>query len=306
MHAAACPVWLSAVAEPLCRPILLRFDFVVAPVLGVGVVVLLWLEHGHPLRRRTQRFFGRLVTNAAVAIPTVVIMRAALLPLVLGAAMWVDAATLGVMYVIPLPPLLRGVLAFLLMDYTTYVWHRLNHVVPIFWRFHRVHHTDLDLDVSTAFRFHFGEMLWSIGARTVQILVIGVAPVPALIWEGAEFGAAVFHHSNVRIPIIVERFLNALIVTPRMHGIHHSIVERETNANWSVLFSFWDRLHRSLRLDVPQDAVVIGLPAHRDSQALGFASLLAMPFREQGSAWRLPSGEHPHRDSAGDTRRLAG
>jgi sterol desaturase/sphingolipid hydroxylase (fatty acid hydroxylase superfamily) len=298
------PIPWSILDEALCRPALATFDRLVPAALGAGLVALLVLEHRRALRRRTQRTIDRWLTNAGLAVPAMLAMRAALLPLVLGTATWVDAAGIGVTRLIPLSPAARGVLAFMLMDYTTYGWHRLNHVVPIFWRFHRVHHTDLDLDVTTAFRFHFGEMLWSLAARTVQVVVIGVAPLPALVWEGVEFGATLFHHSNLRLPITLERVVNSLIVTPRMHGIHHSIVERETNANWSVLLSVWDRLHRSLRLDVPQAAVVIGLPAHRDARELDLVSLMLMPFRKQSSAWLLPSGGHPDRGVAGDTHRL--
>jgi sterol desaturase/sphingolipid hydroxylase (fatty acid hydroxylase superfamily) len=305
MGGTACPEWLSHVAGPLCRPALSAFDLGMTPALAMGLVVLLWFEQRRPLRRRTQRLRNRLSTNAGVAILAMIVMRAALLPAVVAIATLTESAGVGVTRIARLPPLVGGLLAFLLMDYSTYLWHRLNHAVPFLWRFHRVHHTDLDLDVSTALRFHFGEMLWSVGARAMQVVIIGVGPTVALIWEGAELAATVFHHSNVQLPLALERILSRVIVTPRMHGIHHSIVERETNANWSVLLSAWDRLHRSLRLDVPQAAVVIGLPAHRDPGELGLASLLAMPFRKQGPAWRLPSGAHPDRVFAGDPRRLA-
>src|SRR5919201_2587157 len=105
------------------------FDLIVTPPLGLMLLALVWLEHRRPLRRRTQGLIGRLVTNTAVTIPAMVIMRAALLPIVLGTATWVDTAGLGVTYVIPAPSVVRGLLAFVLMDYTTYVWHRLNHIV---------------------------------------------------------------------------------------------------------------------------------------------------------------------------------
>jgi sterol desaturase/sphingolipid hydroxylase (fatty acid hydroxylase superfamily) len=190
------------------------------------------------------------------------------------------------------------------MDYTTYLWHRLNHAAPL-WRFHAVHHTDLDLDASTAARFHVGELVASVAARAVQVLVVGVSPGGALVWEVAELLAAEFHHSNLRLPVSIERPLACVFVTPRMHGIHHSIVERETSSNWSVVLSCWDRLHRTLRLDVPQAEIVIGVPAYRDPRELGVLALLAMPFRQQRATWILPSGEHPDRLAGGDPGRLA-
>ena len=111
----------------------------------------------------------------------------------------------------------------------------------------------------------------------------------------ASFEAAtLFHHSNWRLPIPVERILNLILVTPRMHGIHHSIVQSETNSNWGTIFCWWDKLHRTLRRDVPQDAIVVGVAAYRDENELTLGRLFALPFREQRE-WRLPTGEIPER-----------
>jgi sterol desaturase/sphingolipid hydroxylase (fatty acid hydroxylase superfamily) len=106
--------------------------------------------------------------------------------------------------------------------------------------------------------------------------------------------ATLFHHSNWLLPIQLERGLNLIIVTPRMHGIHHSIVQRETNSNWGTIFCWWDKLHRTLRRDVPQDAVTIGVAAYREEHELTLGHLFVLPFRKQ-RAWRLPSGEEPDR-----------
>ena len=169
-----------------------------------------------------------------------------------------------------------------------------NHMVPIFWRFHNVHHTDLDLDVSTAARFHFGEMIFSIGFLSLAVMIFGIAPLMLVVFFMTFEGATLFHHSNWRLPIKLERILNLIIVTPRMHGIHHSIVQRETNSNWGTIFCWWDKLHRTLRRDVPQDAVTIGVAAYRDEHELTLGKLLALPFRQQ-RAWRLPDGGIPER-----------
>jgi sterol desaturase/sphingolipid hydroxylase (fatty acid hydroxylase superfamily) len=281
------------------------FDLLIPPTVGALLVGLLWAERHEPLRPWTQSRRERLATNAAMAGLATLVMRVALLPAVLGMAGWAERHELGLMQMAPGPGLARAALAFLLMDYTTYLWHRLNHVIPFLWRFHGVHHTDLDLDVSTAFRFHFGELLLSVGTRALQITIIGVGPMLVLAWEAVELAATAFHHSNLRLPIRLERALNRVLVTPRMHGIHHSIVERETNSNWSVVFSWWDQAHRTVRLNVPQEAITIGVPAYRDEAELRVVSLLLMPLRAQRPTWALPSGRRPERFVPGDPRRLA-
>jgi sterol desaturase/sphingolipid hydroxylase (fatty acid hydroxylase superfamily) len=179
------------------------------------------------------------------------------------------------------------VAGLLLLDYTMYVWHRLNHRVPLLWRFHLVHHTDLDLDVSTALRFHAGELLLSCGWRAAQVAVIGPSVALVLVFEVVFETATAFHHSNWRLPRALDRALAAVVVTPRMHGVHHSTRQAETNSNWSVLMSCWDRLHRTLRFERPGESLVIGLPAYREPLAV--RQLLALPFRRQRPAWPRPT-----------------
>ncbi len=168
-------------------------------------------------------------------------------------------------------------------------------MVPFFWRFHNVHHTDLDMDVSTASRFHSGEMLFSVAFFSLTVFLFGVGPMAVVVFFIVFEAAVVFHHSNWRLPIWFERILNHVIVTSRMHGIHHSIVERETNSNWGTIFCWWDKLHRTLRRDIPQDAITIGVPAYREENDLTFGQLWLLPFREQPSYWQLPNGERPER-----------
>jgi len=194
-----------------------------------------------------------------------------------------------------LPYAAEFVAGFLLMDLTFYYWHRANHVFPFFWRFHNVHHVDQDLDVSTSFRFHFGEVLYSLGFRTLQVYLIGISLFTYLVYELIFQCATMFHHSNVRLPITFERWLNKIIVTPRMHGIHHSIVKDETNSNYSVIFRWWDLIHGTLRLNVKQSDVVIGVPAYLDPDDNKLLNLLILPFRKQRGYWRLPDGKEPER-----------
>jgi sterol desaturase/sphingolipid hydroxylase (fatty acid hydroxylase superfamily) len=167
-----------------------------------------------------------------------------------------------------------------------------------FWRFHNVHHVDPDLDVSTSFRFHFGEVLCSLGFKALQVYLIGISLLTYLVYELIFQCAIMFHHSNVRLPISFERWLNKIIVTPRMHSIHHSIVKDETNSNYSVIFRWWDLMHGTLRLNVKQCDVVIGVPAYLDEEDNKFLNLLILPFRKQREHWRLPDGKQPERSLA--------
>jgi sterol desaturase/sphingolipid hydroxylase (fatty acid hydroxylase superfamily) len=179
------------------------------------------------------------------------------------------------------------------MDYTLYAWHVLTHRVPLLYRFHRVHHSDLEMDATTALRFHFGEFVLSIPFRAAQIGVLGVSPRALAAWQRATGAAVLFHHSNLRLPIALERWLSHLVVTPRMHGIHHSIVFEEQDSNWSSGLSIWDTLHGTRRANVPQAAIEIGLPDKRDPRELTTGPLLAMPFGKLPRGWALPDGRSP-------------
>lgn len=181
------------------------------------------------------------------------------------------------------------------MDLSFYWWHWVNHRMPILWRFHNIHHIDPDLDVSTSFRFHIIEILMSTGFRVLQIGIIGIQPVTYIIYEFVFTCSTMFHHSNVRLPIGLERFLNAIFVTPRMHGIHHSIVREETNSNYSVIFSWWDYIHKSLCLNIPQSEITIGVPAYIELSDNKVFRLLLLPFKRQKEYWRMSDGTIPKR-----------
>jgi sterol desaturase/sphingolipid hydroxylase (fatty acid hydroxylase superfamily) len=264
---------------------LTAFDLWGGAIIAAAVAISFVAEQRHPLRRRTRPLGERLTTNAVMVVLAGVTLRLAMVPAALGVAAAGERAGAGLLRWLAAPPALAAVLGVLLLDWTVYVWHRLNHRAPVLWRFHLVHHTDLDLDVSTAFRFHAGELLLSIGWRSAQILVLGVTPAVVLAYEAAMEAATAFHHSNWRLPLALERRLALVFVTPRMHGIHHSVLEGETNSNWSVIFSWWDRLHRTLRRGVPDETLTIGLPAYRDPDELGVERLLALPFVRQRPAW---------------------
>jgi sterol desaturase/sphingolipid hydroxylase (fatty acid hydroxylase superfamily) len=163
------------------------------------------------------------------------------------------------------------------------------------WRFHHPHHVDLDLDASTALRFHFAEMMASVPWRAAKVICIGVSPLALSVWQTATLVEILFHHSNVELPVEVERWLCRFVVTPRMHGIHHSIVPEETASNWSSGLTLWDWLHGTLWLKVPQDAVTIGVPAYGAAEEVTLPKVLTMPFGVQRDSWRLPGDGTPSR-----------
>src|SRR5213596_846558 len=278
-------------------PTIPLMDSVDNPLLACLFIVLLWLQWRFPLRRQHFSVLRRLVRNFVLSIPGFVVVRFAMLPAPMAAAMWAQNGHVGLLNWLSLPTLAVWIATFLLMDYAYWWWHWANHMIPLFWRFHNVHHTDLDLDVSTAARFHFGEMIFSVGFLSLAVMVFGIGPIMLVVFFITFEACTLFHHSNWRLPIKLERILNLILVTPRMHGIHHSIVKRETNSNWGTIFCWWDKLHRTLRRDVPQDAITIGVAAYREEHELTLGKLFALPFREQ-RPWRLPSGERPERAAA--------
>ena len=258
---------------------------------------LLWLERRRPLRREVEPKLTRTARNLAVAGIGAVALQLTERPVALELAALVERHDLGLLKFLRLPLWLETVLAVVLLDYTLYVWHVLTHKVPFLWRFHVAHHVDLDLDASTALRFHFGELALSVPWRAAQLLIIGVSPIAYSTWQTFVFLSIMFHHSNVELPISLERWLNRLIVTPRMHGIHHSIVREETNSNWSSGLTIWDRLHGTLRLNVPQDKITIGVPAYREPEDVELLKILPMPFGGQRPTWQLPDNGEPHREA---------
>ncbi len=256
------------------------FDFGGAPVLLSLFAILFYKETRQQLRKREQLRSQRIITNSLVAIPAFGLLRLLFLPIVVRLAYKNLQWKFGLRSWFKGVPVIGGVVSFLMMDYTNYLWHVLNHKWPFLWRFHLVHHTDRDLDVTTAIRFHFGEILGSVIYRGAFILLSGATPLNVLIYEIVFEGATQFHHSNWNIPVPIESRLNKLLVTPRMHGIHHSEIKDETDSNYSVIFSFWDRLHKTLNLNVLQHQLTIGVPSYRNTDELTAANLLQLPFAE--------------------------
>jgi sterol desaturase/sphingolipid hydroxylase (fatty acid hydroxylase superfamily) len=254
------------------------------------------LERFVPLRSARRALARRLLVNLCISALAVGAAAALVQPSVSASLQFVSERRFGLIYLLDPPAPVQLVIGFVLMDLMFYYWHRANHMIPFLWRFHLVHHIDPDLDVSTSFRFHFGEVALSAGFRVLQITLIGVSPLTFAVYEVVFQANTLFHHSNVRLPVSVERLLNRILVTPRMHGIHHSEIWRENNSNYSVVFSWWDRLHRTLRLNVPQSRIVIGIPAFAAAVYNRLGNALLLPFQHQRSYWQSVDGTNVERD----------
>ncbi|MDP9149339.1 MAG: sterol desaturase family protein [Myxococcota bacterium] len=267
-----------------------------AGLLVLAILVgLVALERWRPLRKQVEPSLRREARNLTMAVIAGLSVAVVQTPLVLPLTTMVDLRRFGLLKLVPLPAAVEALLAVMLMDYTLYLWHVATHKSGFLWRFHEAHHLDLDLSTTTATRFHFGEMLLSMPYRAAQVVVLGVSPGAFAIWQTLTTIQILFHHANLKLPFVVERWLSLVIVTPRMHGIHHSVVRAETDSNWSTIFSFYDRLHGTLRLNVPQDAIVIGVPAYRRSEEVTLWSSLALPFQRALHRWTRPGQNAPER-----------
>jgi sterol desaturase/sphingolipid hydroxylase (fatty acid hydroxylase superfamily) len=278
------------------------FSYAVVAAVFVALVVL---ETAQPLRRSVEPKPRRIARNLGLAGLGLALLSLLQAPLLLPVAEWARLHDFGLLNRVSLPRGAEVALGVLLLDYTLWHWHWLTHRVPFLWRFHLVHHVDLDLDASTALRFHFGELALAVPYRLMQVALIGADPFAVALWQLLLGTSILFHHSNLRLPWGVERVLVRLIVTPRMHGIHHSDYENETNSNWSSVLSAWDYLHGTLVLSVPQRAVAIGVPTYGDPREVTLGKVLCLPFRKQREVWRDADGRIRRRDHPAPTTRLA-
>ncbi len=259
--------------------------WIAAAAVTGAFLFFLMIETWRPLRRSREsrlRRIGRNLATAGIGLATSELLA---IPILQPVSRWAMERNFGLLNWLSLTGWLRVAAAVVLLDYTLWFWHRANHRVGFFWRFHSVHHVDRDMDASTAVRFHFGELGFSVFYRALQVAVLGVDPRSVAVYQGLLFVSILFHHSNTRLPLAVERVLVRVIVTPRMHGIHHSDFQNETDTNWSSLLSAWDYLHRTIRLDVPQGAITIGLPAYDDPRKVTLVRILALPFLRRGDDW---------------------
>lgn len=246
---------------------------------AVYVAGIVAMEVRQPLRRgRREPKLARDLRNLAIASLGGATLQLLEDPVVRPLARRVEQRRWGLLQQRRLPAAVELLAGVLLMDYTLYLWHVLTHRVSFLWRFHAAHHADIDMDASTAIRFHFGELALSVPYRAAQILLFGITPRTLGLWQAFTFASILFHHSNIGLPPGLERRLQAVWVTPRLHGIHHSTVPGEANSNWSSGLTLWDHLHRTFRRDIPQNAITIGVAGLDQPEEVTLGKTLQLPF----------------------------
>ena len=220
--------------------------------------------------------------NVIIGLLNAVVVAVLFVQAWLWAANWAHDHRFGLLNLVQLPIWARGLIAILILDGWMYAWHRLNHGVPFLWRFHRVHHAERYLDVTSATRFHFGEIALSALIRVPLILMFGIHFSELVIYESLLFAVVQFHHANIRLRPAVESIISKIIVTPGIHRVHHSKYRPETDSNFSSLFSFWDRAFAT-RKETDLEKIQMGLdefgPEHDT-----LAGIMEAPLRSPSPA----------------------
>ncbi len=246
---------------------------------GTLAVVAIW-EIIAPRRSMTDSKLRRWFTNLSLVVVDTAMIRLILPTLPFGMAIMTQERGWGFLNALILPLWLKLFLAVVLLDFVIYLQHVLFHFLPIFWRFHRMHHSDLDIDVSTGNRFHPIEILVSTGIKLAVVPLLGAPAFSVVIFEVLLNATSQFNHGNIRIPVAFDRWLRLFVVTPDMHRVHHSIIPRETNSNFGFNLPCWDRLCGTYRAQPEQGhtAMTIGLKEFRDPSRLTLPHLLVQPF----------------------------
>lgn len=253
--------------------------------LFAGIFVLMsiletWVPRRARRFSRTRRWstnFGILIADyLAVAAVTVVIPITAVI-----AAGWAEANSLGLFHLVTLPLWLEWLIGIAFLDFVIWAQHVVTHRIPILWRVHRVHHSDEDLDASSAVRFHPVEIVLSIFVKAAAVVLIGAPALLVVIFEALVNGSALFNHANFRLPASWDRVLRLLFVTPDMHRVHHSTIREETDSNYGFALSVWDRMFGVYR-DQPErghEGMTVGLDDWQDDKPAQLGWSLALPFR---------------------------
>jgi len=208
-----------------------------------------------------------------------------------GAALLAAEQGWGLFNLLAVPMWLAVIVSVILLDMAIYFQHRLFHAVPWLWRLHRMHHADLEFDVTTGLRFHPAEILISMCIKFAAVILLGAPALAVLLFEVLLNATSMFNHGNVRLPARLDRWLRLLVVTPDMHRVHHSIIRRETDSNFGFSLPWWDRLFRTYR-DQPAAGhlgMTIGIEAFREARDLRLDRMLLQPFvNPDGNGRRRP------------------
>ena len=232
-----------------------------AVALGTLLALLLW-ETAQPFFALFARPADRArhgALNLALGALNILVVTLGFAAVWLAVTQWTVAHGFGLLSWLGLGVASRAVVTVLLLDVWTYAWHRLNHRVPFLWRFHRLHHADRAMDATTASRFHTGEIVLSSLLRVPVLALIGCRIEELALYEVLLFTVVQFHHANIGLPEWLDRPLRAVVVTPSLHKVHHSIIRAECDSNYSSLFSWWDRIFRSRKTVGDPRKIVFGV-----------------------------------------------
>jgi sterol desaturase/sphingolipid hydroxylase (fatty acid hydroxylase superfamily) len=256
---------------------------------GVFVVMAIW-ELVSPRRPQTIGRTWRWPNNLGVVVVDTLVVRILFPITAVGLALVAEAQGFGLFNALALPAWASMTASVILLDLAIYLQHVLFHAVPALWRLHRMHHADLEFDVTTGLRFHPIEILLSALVKLAVVAALGAPAAAVLIFKVLLNATSMFNHSNVRIPPALDRVLRLFVVTPDMHRVHHSIVARETNSNFGFNLPWWDRLLGTYRAAPASghDGMAIGIEQFRDARELRLDRMLLQPFR--GDAGRYPLG----------------
>ena len=262
-------------------PFILEHEATLRLIAFAAVLLVVALAERVWPARNDARPAHRQLSNLGLVVINTAILRVALPLLAFALAIEVHAREGGLFGALALPTWLEIIFAVLLFDLAIYWQHRLMHVIPLLWPLHRVHHSDTAFDVTTGVRFHPLEIVLSMGIKLALVLALGPHPLAIVLSEILLSAASLFTHADFALPARVDRVLRKVIVTPSMHRIHHSVLQRETDSNYGFNLSLWDRLFGSYRARPgrPERSMPIGLAQWRDPAALGLWTLLLQPFR---------------------------
>ena len=257
-----------------------ELDPILKPVFIVAVLTVLWLfESIRPMFSLGLKRVRHDFNNIALGIMNAVLAGFIFSSLMFMVTTWAMENDVGLLHYLDLQPAVELLIGLLIFDCWQYWWHRLNHRIEFFWRFHAVHHSDAAMDASSALRFHSVEILYSSAARVLILPLIGLSIQQLMVYELILLPIILFQHSNIALPERIDKVLRVLIVTPRIHWVHHSSIKQETDSNYASLLSVWDRLFGSFRLrDNPQE-IIFGLGAKFDaSEWNSVVGMLKQPF----------------------------
>lgn len=252
---------------------------------GIFLIMAL-LEIAMPRKTRVAAKGVRWFTNISLVIINTFALRLIMPILAVGMAHYADERGWGLLAIADLPIWIEIIIAFLLLDMLIYAQHVAFHKVPIFWRVHKVHHADRDLDVTSGARFHPVEAVLSMAYKLLCIALIGPAAFAVFLFEVVLNAASMFNHANVRLPLGFDRLLRLFVVTPDMHRVHHSVIERETNSNYGFFLTIWDRMFGTYiaQPEKGHDEMTIGLSEYQDSKPDKLIWSLLIPFSRNRNA----------------------